>query len=73
MKVGDLVTLSSAGKKVQSNWGVEKSGAYGLIVGKEDYSGKPLYKVTLFDRAGRVYMDRNFFRYELKFFKGRKR
>ena len=68
MQVGDLVCLSSAGNKVQSNIACPFS--YGLVVQiYADIPCKRLYRVILFNNDGYRQNVRNYYRYELKKFK----
>lgn len=75
MKVGDLVTLSSAGKKIQSNYLWKTTTGYGLVTGitrQTDATARKLhyyYKVLLFDKKGVRWNTRYYLRYELKKFK----
>ena len=68
MKVGDLVALSSAGKKIKSNWRWKDAGGYGLIVYKSFHLNH-CYRVLLFDKKGVHWDTKYFYRYEIKKFK----
>ena len=70
MKVGDLVTLSSAGCKARGNWRQRSCATFGIII----YSlGDKYHRVKWFypkDYNGnRVYRPKGHRRYELKKFK----
>ena len=68
MKVGDLVCLSAAGKKLQQNYLWDKDGGYGLLTGITNLP-QPVYKVRIFGKDGKYWMVQHFYRYEIKKFK----
>ena len=70
MKVGDLVCLSAAGKKLCQNYLWNKDGGYGLVTRIIDASEpKPVYKVRIFGKDGKYWNVQHFYRYEIKKFK----
>ena len=71
MKVGDLVTLSSAGRKLNMNYDLVEDASYGMVVGKENTK---VISVRWFKKDGTLLYDwmtqpRNLYRWELKRFK----
>lgn len=70
MKVGDLVMLSSAGRKLQMNGDIVDDASYGMVVGKENIK---VICVRWFKKDGTLLYDwrepRNLYRWELKKFK----
>ena len=69
MKVGDLVCLSAAGKKIQANYLWNKDGGYGLVTDITSNIFKPVYKVRIFGKDGKCWTLQHFYRYEIKKFK----
>jgi len=72
MQVGDLVMLSSAGRKLQMNGDIVKGASYGMVVGKERHNIKVI-NVRWFKKDGTLLYNwkepRNLYRWELKKFK----
>ena len=72
MKVGDLVTLSSAGRKLHMNSDIVEDASYGMVVGRESHNSK-IINVRWFKKDGTLLYDwrdpRNLYRWELKKFK----
>ena len=70
MKVGDLVMLSSAGRKLNMNRDLVDDASYGMVVGKENIK---VISVRWFKKDGTLLYDwrqpRNLYRWELKRFK----
>ena len=75
MKVGDLVMLSSAGRKLNMNSDLVDNASYGMVVGKERHNIKVI-NVRWFKKDGTpMYPQtspRNLYRWELKRFGGDK-
>tara|TARA_B100001113_G_C20985040_1_gene567871 strand:- start:393 stop:611 length:219 start_codon:yes stop_codon:yes gene_type:complete len=70
VRVGDLVCLSSAGKKLEQNYLWNKNGGYGLLTRIIDAKElKPVYKVRIFGKDGKYWTIQHFYRYEIKKFK----
>jgi len=72
MKVGDLVSLSSAGKKLNMNHDLVSAGGYGMVV-KPQGSHK-VVAIRWFKSDGTIlypnrWGERNVYRWELKKFK----
>ena len=68
MQVGDLVCLSSAGKKLHQNYLWNKDGGYGLLIGITNQP-QAVYKVRIFGKDGKYWLLQHFYRYEIKKFK----
>ena len=73
MNVGDLVTLSSAGRKLNMNSDIVENASYGMVVGKESHNSKVI-NVRWFKKDGTLLYSwmkqpRNLYRWELKKFK----
>jgi len=70
-KVGDLVQLSAAGKKRDSNWILARSGGFGLVVKALDQNH--LYPIECYwSNESRVNKKHIFKEYELKRLKAKK-
>ena len=70
-KVGDLVQLSAAGKKIDSNWILAKHGGFGLVV--KALGQDHLYPIECYwSNENRVNKKHVFKEYELKRLKAKK-
>ena len=64
-KVGDLVQLSAAGKKIDTNWMIARRGGFGLVVKVTDKGDQwPIH--CHWPKNGRAKKDHVFKEYELK-------
>jgi hypothetical protein len=76
MKVGDLVSLSAAGKKLNMNYDLVSAGGYGMVIKPHNLDGSAgkVVGIRWFKSDGAIlyperYGERNVYRWELKKFK----
>ena len=76
MKVGDLVSLSAAGKKLNMNYDLVSAGGYGMVIKPQNLDGTVAKVIAIrwFNSDGNLLHPerlglRNLYRWELKKFK----